>query len=216
MENSSFLNRESITTRFERFLLGSERIGWLSNDVHETCDFHMLRFHFYNNQTKRLTASRQFYYIISIFQLEIKILDGVNQEIRILLLNSKSHQSGICFIIYVWRCLIRKSSSSVGRKSRFFYWNRTVPFMQSGPSPTSHCKINGHFSIETHHFSWAILHSFCIFIRKSERIGIYIAPFVVPGPCATHTGLPPETVSECESLRAGYRANSLTLGLVLT
>ena len=43
------------------------------------------------------------------------------------------------------------------------------PVVQS-PTPldTSNCKINGHFSIQNHHFSGAILHSFCIFNCNSQ------------------------------------------------
>ena len=39
---------------------------------------------------------------------------------------------------------------------------------------TSTCKINGHFSIENHRFSGAILHSFCVFTRKFQNMLAYI------------------------------------------
>ena len=44
---------------------------------------------------------------------------------------------------------------------------------------TSNCKRIGHFSIESHHCSGAILHSFCIFNRKIEKKLAFILPFAV-------------------------------------
>ena len=63
--------------------------------------------------------------------------------------------------------------------------HRAAPNIQEGivdgavieaRADTSNCKINGHFSIQNHRFSGAILHSFCIFNRKSQNTSaIYIA-----------------------------------------
>ena len=45
----------------------------------------------------------------------------------------------------------------------------------SSSNSTSNRKIIGHFSIEIHHFSGVMFHSFCIFNRNIGKFGIYIA-----------------------------------------
>ena len=51
--------------------------------------------------------------------------------------------------------------------------------MTSAAAVASNCKRIGHFSIESHHCSGAILHSFCIFNRKIEKKLAFILPFAV-------------------------------------
>ena len=45
---------------------------------------------------------------------------------------------------------------------------------------TSNCKIIGHFSIQNHHFSEAILHSFCIFSRRIRKTLAFVLQLAVP------------------------------------
>ena len=40
---------------------------------------------------------------------------------------------------------------------------------------TSNCKINGHYSIQNHRFSGAILHHFCVFNRKKMTFTLHFA-----------------------------------------
>ena len=58
---------------------------------------------------------------------------------------------------------------------------------------TSNCKVIGHLSIETHHFSGEILHSFCIFNRKIRKKLAFLLKFATHAsalPCAGRALLP--------------------------